>query len=144
MSDRPLRPVYQIIAARHEAIANCIKANNTEWQRKHAAVIAALVKEYLPSGSGVDSGTTFDDKLSNASRLVFHCSYHHMDGSGMYSGWTEHTITVKPSLAHGFELRIGGLNHNDIKEYLGEIYQHALSVPVQEDSEIVRKATEAG
>ena len=86
----------------------------------------------LPSGSGWDCGTKLDYEKSNPDKLVFYGSYHHMNENGMYDGWTEHTIIVTPSLAFGFDVKITGRDRNDIKDYLGEMFQHALSEPVKE------------
>ena len=49
-----------------------------------------------------------------------------MNENGFYDGWTDHTLTVRPSLVHGIELEISGRNRNDIKEYLHETFHSAL------------------
>jgi len=84
----------------------------------------------MPSGSGIDSGTTLDFDKSSGSKLVFSTSYHHMTEDGMYDGWTEHVVTVKPSLMFGFDLAISGRDRNDIKEYLHEVYHDTLMTDV--------------
>jgi len=45
-----------------------------------------------------------------------------MNEHGFYDGWTEHRITVKPSLAFGFELTISGRDRNEIKDYLSDVF----------------------
>jgi len=126
------RKVYQHIASRLEAIENCRKSGNDEWLHRHGDAIEWLVKNHLPSGSGVDLGTRFDDVKSKPDRLVFEMSFHHMDEHGGYDGWTSHQVVVTPSLAHGFLLSVKGRDRNDIKDYLHEIYSYALDVEVDD------------
>lgn len=53
--------------------------------------------------------------------------------NGMYNGWTEHVITVRPSLQFGITLSVSGRNCNDIKDYIAEIFQHALTQTIAWD-----------
>lgn len=117
------REIASLVTARH----NCIKLNNHNWLTNHEKAILDLVKDTAPSGSGIDCGTKIDLDASTGEKLVFTCSYHHMNEHGMYDGWTEHTITVKPSLQWGFALSISGRNRNEIKDYLHEVYSNWLS-----------------
>ena len=82
--------------------------------------------EILPSGSGFNSGTRFDIDKSTMDKLVFHTSYHHMSEHGYYTKWTDHTVTVTPSF-HGFNIKVSGRNHNDIKEYIAESFDCLLN-----------------
>lgn len=119
--------LYQQFASLLQAIENCRKSGNDEWMQRHSDNVAALVREHMPSGSGFDNGTKIDlDASRNGTRLVFDTSFHHMHESGMYDGWTVHCVTVKPSLAFGFELHISGRDRNDIKEYISEAFHTAL------------------
>lgn len=120
------KPLYQTLASLIQARLNCIKSNNTEWLEKHTANIFELVKNCLPSGSGIDCGTKIDLDMSTPDKIVLHTSFHHMNDCGMYDGWTEHTVTVTPSLQFGFNLKISGRDRNDIKEYLHEVYSNDL------------------
>ena len=115
------KKVYQKLASMVQARLNCIESKNEEWFEKWSEMINGLV-ENGPSGSGIDLGTKIDLKLSHGEKLVLYTSYHHMNEGGMYDGWTEHKITVTPSLAFGFNLNIGGRDRNMIKEYLHEVY----------------------
>lgn len=81
-------------------------------------------EKMLPSGSGIDSGSKILEASSK--RIKIQADFHHMSEHGYYDGWTEHTITITPSLANGFELKISGRNKNDIKEYLGETFDYIL------------------
>ena len=118
--------VYQQIASLVTARANCLKSGN-EWAGKHEDTIKAIVNDYLPSGSGFDSGTQIDLDKSTGDKLVFYTSYHHMDENGMYDGWTEHHITVRASLHLGLRITISGPNRNDAKEHLYQTINGALT-----------------
>jgi hypothetical protein len=120
------RYLYSELASLVQARANCAESGNDEWFSRHAERIETLVSEHMPSGSGFDSGTKIDLDASHADKLVFTTSFHHMHESGMYDGWTEHTVTVTPSLTSGFHLRISGRNRNDIKEYIADCFNVAL------------------
>ncbi len=123
----PLKPAYSQIAQLLQAIENCERANNIEWKARHRETIESIIKNNMPSGSGFDSGTKLDFDASTPNKLVFYADYHHMNESGMYDGWTSHTITVKPDLAFGFDLKISGSNRNDFKAYAHDCFHSALT-----------------
>jgi hypothetical protein len=126
------RKLYQAIASRVVAMANCQRSGNTEWFEKHGDAIDALVKEYMPHGSGFDNGTTFDNVRSTARRLVFNTSFHHMHPeSGMYDGWSEHSVILTPAFA-GYDMRVTGHDRNDIKEYIADTFSQALDIEVED------------
>lgn len=116
--------LYQKIASVNEARKNCERNGNTEWLDRWAKTLENIEAE-LPSGSGFDSGTEFDMERSNARKLVFHTSYHHMDDGGCYDGWTDHAITIVPTF-DGFDMKISGRNRNDIKKYIGDVFHETL------------------
>jgi hypothetical protein len=102
-----MNKVYVHIALLLDARARCEERGNREWFSRHTERINALAREYLPSGSGWDSGTSVDLDASTADKIVLNTAFHHMDGeTGMYSHWSQYRITIKPSLAFGFVLRI--------------------------------------
>lgn len=118
--------LYQSIATKLAAIENCRASNNVEWLQRWKDALTDIMRERMPSGSGIDCGT----KLHEAStpdclRLVV--EFHHMDACGGYCGWTSHVITVRPSLAHGFTLAVSGRDRNGIKDYLCDVYNVALN-----------------
>lgn len=121
------KPLYRELASLVQARLNCITASNKEWQPKHEERICTLVKEYLPSGSGIDNGVEIDLGASTGEKLVFTFGFHHMNDGGYYDGWTDHTLTVKASLAHGIDLKISGRDRNAIKDYLYEVFHFALT-----------------
>lgn len=119
------RPVYREIASVIQAIKNCRAAGNNEWLDRHEATLARIEKQ-LPSGSGIDSGTTIERDECTPDRIVLSCGFHHMNECGMYDGWTQHEIVIRPTF-DGIDVRITGRDRNGIKEYLGDVYYYALS-----------------
>jgi len=122
--------VYQKIAALIVARNNCINPGNVEWFDKHTERLDEIAKNHLPSGSGVDSGTEIDLDRSTEKKIVLNTSYHHMNDGGMYDGWTDHTITATPSF-DGFDLKVSGRDRNQIKDYLGDLFYHALMEEIE-------------
>ena len=123
---------YQKIAGLIAAIENCERTRNHEWREKHRDALAAIMRDYLPHGSGFDAGTDLDDS-SAPDRVRFITSFHHMNDAGMYDGWTEHTVTMRPSLVHGFVLDVSGRDRNGIKDYILDTFYAALSADLAEE-----------
>lgn len=139
--------LYQAIACKLSAIANCIESGITDWQERHLDGLNALIKEYMPSGSGFDAGTRLDFNDSTPDRLIFTTSFHHMDENGMYCGWSEHTVAVTASLCFGFEIdmesdyegvdrhyrnedtgeQLQDTDFSSDSDYIAEEFHHALS-----------------
>lgn len=124
--------LYAKLASLIEARANCKRSGNSEWFTKHTDRILAIVRHCLPSGSGYDNATTIDLDRSTEEKIVLDTAFHHMDEFGSYDGWTHHSVTVRPSLAHGFYLTISGRNRNEIKEYIAETFHSVLSAEYPE------------
>jgi hypothetical protein len=122
--------LYVLIAQTVVAYNNCLKRGNTEWKIKHQEIAEELVREHMPSGSGIDKGTQIDWAQSNGEKLVFQTSFHHMN-QGIYSGWTDHTITVVPSLSFGITVKVGGPSRLDIKDYLHDVFSIALNAKLK-------------
>ena len=118
-------PIYQVIAIKTEAMKDCIKTGKKDWGDKHGEILNSIEKD-LPRGSGIDAGTTIDREQTTRNKIVLNTAFHHIDTNGYYDGWTEHTVIVTPSF-DGIDIRITGRNRNDIKDYLHEIFDHALS-----------------
>lgn len=125
----PTATVARRIAELTVARQNCQRSNNLEWYERHGAALKVLV-DRLPSGSGWDLGTAYQEEQSTASKLVFTGAFHHMNDVGMYSAWTEHTITARMSFL-GLDVTVSGRDRNDVKEYLAEMFHAALSEEVQ-------------
>lgn len=121
----------QAIASAVVARANCQVSGNTEWFDRWTARIDQLIRNHMPSGSGIDSGTKIDLGRSNGNALRFSFGFHHMDENGYYDGWTQHELVVKPAF-DGLSLHITGPDRNQIKEYLYQVYDAALNEPAPE------------
>ena len=90
----------------------------------------------LPSGSGFDTGAYLVTEASNDKRLVIRTSFHHMDADGHYTYWTQHVIRIYPAFAYpGFTLKVSGVNRNNIKEHIADVYYSALVQRVQFNGE---------
>jgi hypothetical protein len=141
------RIVYKEIASILIAISNCARnmphteGAPTIWAQIWPNVLDDIIKEYLPSGSGIDNGTKLDIEKSNRDRLVFNIAFHCMDSNGYYAGWRDYVLTVKPSLPFDIDLKITGRDYNGLKDYLYEIYQYALNreIPEAEYSAIIAR-----
>jgi len=116
--------IYICIANRFEAMLNCIKNGNSEWEEIHKEKIEEIIDNYAPSGSGFDNGTYFDYDNSKKDKLIFATSFHHMNESGYYDGWTDHKIIITPSLVLGFDMRITGKDKRMIKDYIGDMFHN--------------------
>ncbi len=116
---------YQYIARQLGRAVHFAQQNDPRCKEITDA-LEAYCKQNLPSGSGIDHGTKLDLLHSTVDRLVFIVDFHHMDEHGGYDGWTVHTVVVKPDLRFGIDLRITGRDRNQIKEYLGDVYQNEM------------------
>ena len=95
---------------------------NTQWEARHLNTLDRIMKNTSPSGSGIDCGTKLLKDKCKDDKLVFLCEFHHMNDVGYYEGWTQHTITARPSLMYGIDIKISGRDRNQIKDYLYDVY----------------------
>jgi hypothetical protein len=123
---------YQKLATTIDALINCIEKGNAQWQENHETTIEKIM-ERAPHGSGFDSGTKIDLKNSTGEKIIFTTSFHHMNDGGYYDGWTEHTITVRPSMRFGFTMTISGRDRNDTKDFISECFESFLSEPIENE-----------
>lgn len=122
------RPVVYHVSMLLEAYQNCVSSRNVEWAGKHGAFLQVLVKDYMPSGSGIDMGVELDI-TSQSQRIVLTTQFHHMTEHGMYDGWTEHSIIVTPRFSD-IGIQVTGRNRNQIKEYLHEVFHQSLMTTI--------------
>lgn len=128
------RPLFRLIASTLQARNNCLARNpSRDMANQHENTIDHLCKDFMPSGSGIDCGTSFNWEESTPARLVFTTAFHHMNDGGYYDGWTEHKVIVTPSLTSAFDLKVTGRDRNEIKDYLAEEFRTALSEPIGHD-----------
>ena len=101
------KKVYQEIASKLQAIENCEKNDNTVWFHRHHESLDEIEGEYLPSGSGIDSGCTIDRDKSTPQKIVIQSGYHRMNGdSGMYDGWFHFTVIIAADLAGEISIKL--------------------------------------
>lgn len=123
--------LYQEIAVSVVALANCKQSGNTVWAEKWADRLEQF-QDLLPSGSGFDNGTKIDLDRTTADKIVLTTSFHHMHESGMYDGWTDHTVTIRPTFqAYGFKISISGRDRNGFKDFAYELFSCDLNVNVE-------------
>ena len=93
------------------------------------------LKEYLPSGSGFDTGTTVSYDESTPTFIVLYTSFHKMDENGYYDGWVDLEITVKPQYSK-FDLEASPTHYtddeDDLLDYVYDTFQYALNQDVNE------------
>lgn len=124
--------LYQKIASLVCALQYCRAHGLDEMADRHTIALDEIERSLLPSGSGIDAGTSIDIDSCSEDRLVLNFEFHHMNDTGYYVGWTRHRLIVKPSLLHGFTIKITGRDKNGIKEYLADTYHEALNQEVPE------------
>ena len=137
---RPKKALYRVLAGLVLARKNCMSKKKghlndderAKWKLHHELKVVDLVRNKMPSGSGIDCGTTINWDLSTEEKLVFHTSFHHMNDAGIYDGWTDHDVYVKPSLFCGITLLITGTDRNQIKDYLHDIFRDCLEQEVED------------
>ena len=78
--------------------------------------------QMLPHGSGIDGKCEINLPSSSENKIIIDLEFHHMDEHGSYDGWTTHSITLTPSFVNGFDMKVSGVNRNDIKDYLVDTF----------------------
>lgn len=105
--------LLEAIASTLEARRNCAGRKITNptdesarrWYDIHTQRLAKLA-EHLPRGAGFDDGTRIAIDACTPERIVLTTAFHHMNEHGFYTGWSEHTIYVRPSFVGTCTLRI--------------------------------------
>ena len=124
-------PLYKAIARTIQAIDNCSKSDNQEWQAKHGETLRRF-ERLLPHGSGFDRGCTVILEKSHADRIVINAPFHHMDSNGYYDGWGDYLVIVTPSLGFDFSIRVAGRDRNGFKDYAADTFRLALEQSVNQ------------
>ena len=122
-------------------IATAVSALRTLPDGHHARPfwddVMSSLSDLLPSGSGIDSGTTIKTDDCKPEKLVLSCEFHHMNDVGSYDGWTDHKIIVTPSW-DGINVKVTGRDRNQIKDCLGDTFHFAMSQDVADLMEQIR------
>ena len=127
--------VYKKIASSFNAYLNCLNSDEIKkdshgnlWEDNHADNIEEIVKNYLPSGSGIDTGVKFNFDESKNNKLVFNSSYHLMSENGFYIKWIDFKIIVIPSLLNEIDIKIIGyeLKKYYVDDYINDCFYNAL------------------
>lgn len=117
--------IYQALATKYASYLSWLDTN-MDRANIFGDEIERPVKNKFPSGSGFDSGTTFNFEESKKDKLVFDTSFHHMNEHGFYDGMTEHKVIVTPSW-HSFDIKVTGRDRNQIKEYIADCFYSVLN-----------------
>lgn len=114
------------IAELVEARSNCQASGNAEWLERHTSTLHEIVRDHMPSGSGVDHGCQVDLNASKRNKLVIIVPFHCMNQDGYYVGWRTYRITVRPAF-QSIDVAVSGRDYNGIKDYLGELFHEILT-----------------
>jgi len=114
-ANRPTR------SSRDRSLANPTEAQRAraeEWQARWERVLDYIQAHLLPSGSGFDAGIKIDRARSSGTELRLEVPFHHLSEHGYYAGWTEHRVSVYPSLVHDITMKITGRDRDQIQDYI--------------------------
>ena len=139
-------PVYKQIANQVYQYHSTVTPQESDEMR-HKYALESIMKNHMPSGSGIDAGTKLLLEESTGEKLVFEVAYHHMNSTGFYCGWTTRNITVTYSMRTGLKLDFETISVDadftevddegqeydnaewtleNTDEYLADTYQYAL------------------
>lgn len=121
MKTKLIERIYKDIQARK----NCIKTANFEWLNKWTDHLEIL-NNFLPSGSGIDSGCKIDIENSKEDKIIISFGFHHLNENGYYTGWTSHKLILRPTFDE-FDMKITGPDKNQIKDYLYDVFYNNLN-----------------
>jgi hypothetical protein len=112
----------------YQALAQIIVLHDKEPELAESKL--ENIMQSAPIGGGFDGGLTFLADDSTRNKLVFRTEYRHMSEYGYCDGWTEHKITVRADLMHGYKMAISGRDRNYIKDYIGQVISYWLDSDV--------------
>ena len=122
MKTKLIARIYRTLQARE----NC-KKDNPEWYKNHSYYLDELEKNYLPHGSGIDSGCTIEREFKKDT-VIINVPYHLMDENGFYCGWQDFKVICKPGF-DSIDMRITS-NRKDkffLKDYLYDLFDNVLN-----------------
>jgi len=127
-------PLYQKLARLIAASFSAFSLGNWTWADNHKDAADQLVFEFMPSGSGFDSGTQIDWNSQEAwfqnhkkvDRIYMRTSFHHMNEAGMYTHWTHHALTITAAF-DGFDMHMTkGRADEGFMDYAQDSFNDAL------------------
>lgn len=114
--------IYRVLQARE----NCKKdATKLDWFNNHDFTLYQIERNYLPHGSGINSGCTIEREFKKDC-VILHVPYHNMDENGYYCGWSDFKIVCKPEF-DGISLKIIGKDKYFVKDYLYDLFNNCLT-----------------
>jgi hypothetical protein len=114
-----------------EKLSEAIQGQDNPKLTRVWYLVIYKVKNYLPSGVGLDKGVLVREDECTPTKLVFSVDYNHMDTEGKYDGWTNHCVHVTPTF-HGLEVTVSGWNRNNAKDYITDIFLNVLTEEYEE------------
>lgn len=143
------QPLYRHLATLLQRHHNIVNGNFLRQPMLDAIEeeIDRLVKDHLPSGSGIDSGVTLNyGRCFRAGRrqleyIDFTVPFHCMNEVGMYTGWATFGVVVTPDW-DGINLKVVNRDDKcrgkgDIRDYLADLFYQALVAEVEGDPGVV-------
>jgi hypothetical protein len=136
--------LIEAIAQAATAWENCLLSGNTEWLDRWYCRLEYLEK-FLPSGAGIDNGSSIDVGGCEREKVVIVSCYHVMNGSGFYEGWLDFTVVVTPSFMGQIDVKVNlastqGFQSSGIHSldtYLEAIFYEALIDTFEEKEAVV-------
>ena len=112
-----------------QAMDNCLNDNKPGWAKNHSYFLDDLEKNYLPHGSGIDSGCKIDRTFKEDQITIF-VDFHNMDENGYYCGWSNFKLICKPEF-DGISMRITGKDKFFVKDYLYDLFDTVLNEEIE-------------
>jgi hypothetical protein len=133
-----------IVLGRSLALVNAISEALEEYNRTGKSHRVEQLEDFLPSGSGIDSGTKINLDKSQSDKIILTFDYHHMDEHGFYDGWScdwKAIITPTFQCFSGIDIQIKSgkflsrsrsrkYNDFNFKDYLYQTYYYVLGLPI--------------
>lgn len=121
-------PLYEAIATAVDAYMRSASDTANEAQQAWTPRWESYLYQctnLLPSGSGFDSRPEINADDSTAEVLKISGSFHRMNDVGMYDGWQDFRISIRPSLIHKLRVTVTSAR-GDLAGYIADTYADAL------------------
>lgn len=130
------RTVAETISTTAMALSTCREYENKGWAAAWARALDMLARNYLPHGSGFDSGCRVDHTKTGADKIVLYAEFHCMNDVGFYDGWREYRVTVRPTFGADLDVTISGRDYRDtgLPDYVAERIRDAMNATIPDDA----------